>query len=207
MKLFHKLRALFQRHPILIVSAVLNRIPLRPIQFQYFQRFELNGYPRPPQRRTGSTPARPADSGDLELLVRCQDKRATFERRFAAGEHCLVSIVDGSVVGYEWFTAKGRHTEERFGYTIPIPGDALYAYDAYTSEALRGRGIWSQITLAAAELMRSERRNRLIAHIDFGNDTSMAAHVKVGYHPIGWYLFVNVCGIRFLRQTRGANAS
>jgi L-amino acid N-acyltransferase YncA len=108
------------------------------------------------------------------------------------------------VVAYEWFSAKSQQTEERYGYTIPIPGDALYSYDAYTAEAFRGRGLWRQIIAGAAELMKREQRNRLIAHVDFGNDVSMTAHAKVGFRPIGRYLFLNVFGARVLKQTWSA---
>jgi L-malate glycosyltransferase len=203
MRFFNKLRDIPRRHPVSLLASVFNRIPFRPVQILYFQRYELNGSP-PARRQTGSAPTRLADRRDLEALVRCQDKRAIFEQRFAAGEHCIVATVDGSVVAYEWFSAKSEQTEERYGYTIPIPGDALYSYDAYTSESFRGRGIWKQIIAGAAELMKGEQRNRLIAHIDFGNDISMTAHAKVGFRPIGRYLFLNVFGARLLKQTWSA---
>ncbi len=190
-----------------IVRAALNRTPFHLIRVAYFQRFELNGYPRAAQRQVESMSTRPADARDLEGLVRCLDKRSTYERRFEAGEHCVVAIADEAVVGYEWFSAKGLLFEERYHYPITIPGDALYAYDAFTSEAFRGRGVWSQILVAATELMRNERRSRLISHIDYGNETSMVAHTKVGFRPAGWYLFVNVCGLRVLKRLRSVHRS
>ena len=106
------------------------------------------------------------------------------------------------MVAYEWFSAKDHQIEERFGYTITIPKDAIYAYDAYTSEAFRGRGIWSEIIAEALVLMREEQRSRLISHVDYGNDVSMTAHMKVGFRPVQRYLYVSVFGLRFLKQMR-----
>jgi L-amino acid N-acyltransferase YncA len=200
MKLFQKLRSLWGMGPVAILHTVLDRVPFQPIQFAIYRRYEFPGYPDPPRQPAETMSTRPADPSDLERLVRCLDKRSIYERRFQAGEHCLVAVVDDAIVGYEWFSTKNRLYEERYRYPITPPADALYAYDAFTSEAHRGRGVWSQILLAATELMKRERRSRLISHIDYGNEGSMAAHAKVGFRPGGWYLFVYVFGLQILKQ-------
>jgi L-amino acid N-acyltransferase YncA len=189
------------RRPLLVLHAALERIPFRPIHVACYQRFEMDVCPREGEGK--GTSVRSADARDLESLVRCLDKRRTYERRFAAGEYCLIAIVGASVVGYEWFSAKSHQVEERYGYTITIPGDALYSYDAYTSVEYRGHGIWRQILIGASELMKKEGRNRLIAHVDYGNDGSMRAHEKVGFRSSGWFLFVSAFGVGFLRRLPG----
>jgi len=129
-----RLRDLWREHPIVLLSAMLYRIPFRPIRIHFFRRLELQDPPAPSRHAEPPT-ARRADPSDMSLLVRCFDKRAIFERRFASGETCLVAMADGAVIGYEWFSAKRRQVEERYGYPFTIPEDALYSYDAYTSES------------------------------------------------------------------------
>ncbi|TMQ50447.1 MAG: hypothetical protein E6K71_02540 [Candidatus Eisenbacteria bacterium] len=200
MNAVRKLQALLRRHPMALVEAVLHRIPFRPIRAEYFERFELRGAFPP---LATALEVRLADTRDVEPLVRCRGKSSNFESRFAAGEHCVVAIVDGSIAGYEWFSEKERHVEERFGYAFPIQDDALYAYDAYTSEAFRGRGVWRQVIAGAAGLLKARGRTRLLSHVDFGNDTSMTAHVKVGFRPVGRFVFLDVLGWKTLRQLSG----
>jgi GNAT superfamily N-acetyltransferase len=194
-----RLRDLWREHPIVFVSAVLYRIPFHPIRVVYFRRLELRGSPEAPVR--AETTTRLADRSDLNLLVRCFDKRETFERRFASGESCLIALADGAVVGYEWFSTKRRQVEERYGYPFDIPGDALYSYDAYTSESHRDRGVWRQIMVAAAAMRAREGKERIVAHVEYGNPGSYAAHLRVGFRPIERYLFLSVLGLRFLWRT------
>ncbi len=196
-----KLRALLQRHPMALVEAVLHRIPFRPIRAEYFERLELREPPTP--LAEGEIQVRAADLRDVDLLVRCRGRNSNFDSRFREGEHCLVATVDGAIVGYEWFSSKDRHTEERFRYSFPIPSDAIYAYDAYTSETHRGRGVWRGIIAGSAELLRRGRRRRVVSHVDFGNDTSMTAHAKVGFRPIGRFLYLDLLGWKTLRQLSG----
>jgi GNAT superfamily N-acetyltransferase len=200
MNFLRRLGALWRDHPIVLLSAALYRIPFHPIRLSYFRRLELT--PRSDQGTAiRSTPVRPADVRDLDLLARCFDKRPTFERRFASGEICLVVVADGAIVGYEWFSTKKEHVEERYGYRFPIPGDALYSYDAFTSESHRNRGIWRQVMDAAGAVMERQGKRRIIAHVEYGNPGSYAAHLQVGFRPIERYLYGSILGLGFLART------
>jgi GNAT superfamily N-acetyltransferase len=192
-----RLRDLWREHPLVFASAVLYRIPFHPILLVYFRRLELPGPPEPSRRTPEPITLRRADEGDLELLVRCFDKRETFQRRFASGETCLAALEDGAIVGYEWFSTKPHLVEERYGYPFDVPGDAVYSYDAYTAESHRDRGIWRRIMSEAVARMAREGRGRILAHVEYGNPGSYAAHLRVGFRPIERYIL----GIRFLRRT------
>ena len=196
-----KLRDLWREHPLVFVSAVLYRIPFHPILLVYFRRLELLDPPGPSRRPPGTLAIRAAGEEDLDLLVRCFDKRETFARRFASGETCLAAVEGGAVVGYEWFSTKTRLVEERYGYPFDIPGDALYSYDAFTAESHRDRGIWRRIMIEASALMAREGKKRIVAHVEYGNPGSYAAHLRVVFRPFERYLFVSVLGLRLLRRT------
>jgi hypothetical protein len=63
--------------------------------------------------------------------VECKATREAFLKRFQSNDHCVIAVVDGRVVGYEWFCDKPAHVEERYSYEIEIPRSSIYAYDAY----------------------------------------------------------------------------
>lgn len=208
MRLLERLAERWREHPLVFLGAVLHRIPFHPIRLVYFQRVALEGEPAPPTRGHAAIPIRRADRGDLERLVQCIDKRALFEERFDSGEACLVGEEGGRIVGYEWFSSKERLVEERYRYRFAIPSDALYAYDAYTAESHRERGVWRQIIAATSTLKTPERR-RIVAHVEYGNPGSIVAHRRVGFRPIERYLFLSVLGLKLLARTwvaPGANA-
>lgn len=201
MSVLGKLRDLWRQHPLVFLGAVLYRIPFHPIVIVYFRRLELKGPPEPSRRPPEPLTVREAGAGDLDLLVRCFDKRGTFQRRFDAGETCLAAVEDGAVVGYEWFSTKPRLVEERYGYPFDVPGDALYSYDAYTSESHRDRGVWRRIMNEAGAVMARKGKERIVAHVEYGNPGSYAAHLRVGFRPIERYLFVSLLGIRLFGRT------
>ena len=196
-----RLRELWSEHPITLVGAILHRIPLHPIRIVYFRRLELHRVAPATRTPDEAIVVAPAGREDLDLLVRCFDKRAIFEKRFEAGEICLAARADGGIVGYEWFSTKSPQVEERYGYTFDLPSDALYAYDAYTSESHRGRGVWREVMIAAEALMAREGKRRVLAHVEYGNPVSYRAHLKVGYRPIERYLFASALGLKLLART------
>lgn len=134
---------------------------------------------------------------DIEKLVRCQNKRDIFLRRFKSGEHCLLAIVNGQVVGYEWFCVGPKHIEERYGYEIAIPADVMYAYDAYVLPDYRNRGIWSQLLFACSELMNENNKKSIMSFVDYGNDVSFNVHKSFGFSQVKSIFFINILGLKF----------
>lgn len=197
MKLFSRLRALWQRHPFLILRALLQRLPGQPLRLESFQRYQRNGAPLT-DGCTADATVRVATSEDLDGLVACRDKRNTFIKRFACNDICLVASNEGQIVGYEWFSTRSEQIEERYGYAIPIPPDAIYAYDAYVAESARGQGVWTRIMAATGLLLKTSARQKLIAHIDLGNLESVAAHARLGFRPVRAYLYLRILGRSFL---------
>ena len=196
-----RLRELWREHPVTLVGAILHRIPFHPVRIVYFRRLELRHVAPATRTPDESIVVAPAGREDLDLLVRCADKREIFEKRFAAGEICLAARADGCIAGYEWFSTKSPQVEERYGYAFDLPSDALYAYDAYTSESHRERGVWRQVMIAAEALMAREGKRRVLAHVEYGNPVSYRAHLRVGYRPVERYLFTSVLGLKHLTRT------
>ncbi len=194
---FGRLHALWRRDPFLVVRALLQRLPGEPLRLESFRRYQRYGAP-PSDGRTAATVVRVATPDDLDGLVACCDKRSTFIKRFNGNDTCLVASNEGQIVGYEWFSTKPEQIEERYGYVIPIPSDAMYAYDAFVAESARERGIWTRIMAATGPLLKTSARQKLIAHIDIGNLESIAAHARLGFCPVRSYLYLRIFGRSFL---------
>lgn len=198
MNVFGRLRDLWRRHPFLVLSAILQRIPGQPVRVEIFRRYQHDGAPGVVRDRPSNLTVHRATPGDLDGLVACCSKRGFFTKRFADNDTCLIARRDGRIVGYEWFSTKPQQVEERFGYIIPIPANVLYAYDAYVTESARGQGVWSHIMAAAGPLMRKSGRQGLIAHIDLGNRESIGAHIRMGFYPVRSYVYLRVFGFSFV---------
>lgn len=196
-----RIKRFLGRPPFLILQAVLQRIPFRPIQIARFEVLRLEaGAKRPAVRDNGENVIREASRCDMESLVRCLDKRDIYARRFAAGDSCIVSVMQGRIIGYEWLCASKHHIEEQSGYKLPIPGDALYAYDAYVRPEYRRSGIWVRVQEQITRRLEKWGRKSIIAMVEYGNDVSRKAHLTYGYSPIKRVWYMRVLSLKLSRE-------
>lgn len=137
---------------------------------------------------------------DIKELVCCQNKEDIFLKRFKSGDYCLLAVVDGKVVGYEWFCTGSKHIEERYGFKITIPENALYAYDAFISPDYRKKGIWSQLISASSDIMCSKGKDIIISLVEYGNEASMNAHTRFSFYPVQRVLYFNICGLKHFKE-------
>lgn len=186
-----RVKRLVDRPLFLVLQSVLQRIPFQPIQFAHFEVLRLEaGTRQPAVCDNGENLLREATPRDIEGLVRCLDKRDVYARRFAAGDSCIVCIMEGRIIGYEWLCANTYHIEEQSGYKLPIPDDALYAYDAYVSPEYRRSGIWLRVQEDIRRRLEQWGRKSIMAMVEYGNNVSRKAHRSYGYSPVQivWYM-------------------
>ena len=125
---------------------------------------------------------REAIPADIDRMAECGNFPERLSERFAAHEHCAVGISGDKVVGYQWFCDKSLRIEERYGYTVEIPSDAVYGYDAFVLPHHRRAKVWTQFhTQYLKGLLGSLGRNRVIVMVDQNNNVSMKAHLSLGY--------------------------
>jgi hypothetical protein len=122
-----------------------------------------------------------ATPDDLEVLCTCLNKRKAFKQRFKIGDHCLIAFEQDTVAAYEWFSTNHFHHEQKNHYTISIPKNAIYAYDAYTCPNYRMQGIWPAFRQKLCELQEKTERNTVIAFLEYGNTKTMCTHFRYGY--------------------------
>ncbi len=65
-------------------------------------------------------------------------------RRFERGDACFGVWIDGALVHYSWVQTSGTHTISSAGIEVSIGDGDLWIYNCRTSEAHRGRGIYTR---------------------------------------------------------------
>jgi hypothetical protein len=206
-----KYRWLRSRPFLLNVRSVLHRIPFKPLEINCLYFLEYVGIP--PSHSTflrGRAEIRRGTLEDLDGLTQCQDKRRTFLSRFEANDHCAVAVIDGRIVGYQWFCARPRYVEERYACPIEIPPDAIYEYDIYIVPEHRLGGLWFKFhCLYLRELMERLQRKRVIGMVDFGMRLAMNTHLRFGFTLARRVVVIQIFGksIRIGKDIRGDRAS
>lgn len=174
-----RIKNLVKQPPFLIVKDLLNRIPGRPFRIARFFLLSLSAPATIAVRGFGVV--REGTHADVAGMCLLEDKRELFNNRFNEGESCVVAVHAGLIVGYEWFSDKAFHLEERFKYRLEIPKDSIYAYDAFIKREYRLRGIWVLFQKYILDQLRILGRKRIITMVDYGNDASLKAHLRFGY--------------------------
>jgi len=123
-------------------------------------------------------------------------------KRFISGDYCLVAIANGRIVGYEWFSSRNQHIEDRYHYKLVIPPYAVCAYDAYILEEYRLTGIWVKFKVCLAELMNELGKRLVITMIDYGNEASIRAHLRYGFRRVKSVFFLRILGLRMFRERK-----
>jgi hypothetical protein len=195
------------RSPFILCRIVLDKATGQTIQIGKFHLLEFKGLPNIPETR-GSGMVRRGLVSDIEEMARLDtyQKQNIFRDRFSLGDDCVVADVNGKIVGYEWFSCRPCHREQRYQYRIPIPEDAWYAYDAFIKREYRLRGIWLKFKKYLGELMKESGRRRIITLIDADNTPSLNTHRRFGFILSKSVFFVKFGNKRYFRETRTFSA-
>ncbi len=198
-RLMSRIRNLRKDPPFIIFQTILDKATLRSLQISRSFFLLYNGIPTVKNLR-GPGEVRKGTSADIDGLAALENKRDIFSRRFSTKEHCMVAVINGEIVGYEWFTDKPYHLEERYSYRINIPADSIYAYDAYILTRYRMCGFWLKFKGHMAGSMKDLRRYRIITMIDYENSLSMNTHLRFGFTPFKRIFVIRILGKSFFRE-------
>ena len=209
--LVSRVRVLRRRPLLLNVRSLLQRIPFKPLDVNCLYFLEYVGIPpEHPGALRGRAEVRRATLEDLEGLTRCQDKRLEFLNRFQANDQCAVAVLDGRIVGYQWFCDRAVYVEERYSCPIEVPADAVYEYDIFILPEHRLAGLWFKFhCLYLSQLMRQRQRQRIIGMVDYGMRLSMNTHLRFGFTLFRRVVVIQIFGksICVGRSIRGDRAS
>ncbi|HEY2434193.1 MAG TPA: GNAT family N-acetyltransferase [Vicinamibacterales bacterium] len=108
--------------------------------------------------------------------------RGRWQARLAAGDECLIAADHGEIVGYNWFATRPLFEMDECRFVVGIPDSGAYSYDVYVRESHRRLGVWRLLQVHLLEaILRPRGRTILLSAIEYGNDRSVAAHLRVGY--------------------------
>lgn len=165
-----------------LVQKILRRVPFVKLDVNCLNCLEYYPIERNVTTTDDAILVRAAIPTDRDGMVECGNFPERLPERFAANEHCAIGISGGKVIGYQWFCDKPFRTEERYGYIVEIPSDAVYGYDAFVVPNHRRSKVWTQFhTQYLGCLLASLGRNRVIVMVDQNNNVSMKAHLGLGY--------------------------
>lgn len=198
----------FRSLPLLTkIQLVLRRIPFQPVEVSRFFVLCLDAFPERFTSRRGGV-LRLATKGDIPRLCLLENKPELFAEWLDRGEHCVVALADDEIIGFAWFSSAEFHIEDRSRFSLPIPADAIYCFDAFIKEDYRLRGIWVQLQWFIKQWMDTVGKTRIMTMVDFGNDLSIKTHVRFGYKVTQDVLGLAVLGRHwFWRRSVGQQAN
>jgi hypothetical protein len=209
--LVDRLRLLRRRPLLLNVRSLLQRIPFKPLDINCLYFLEYLGIPpEHPGSLRGRAEVRRGTLEDLDGLTQCQDKRLAFLNRFKANDECAVAVLDGRIVGYQWFSDRPLYVEERYSCPIEVPRDAVYEYDIFILPEHRLAGLWFKFhCLYLRDLMGRRQRQKVIGMVDYGMRLSMNTHLRFGFTLFRRVVVIRIFGksICVGRPIRGDRAS
>ena len=170
-----------------ILQALFEKITFCPIKINLFYILIYEGIPFVSRER-GPGEIKKGTIDDVESMCKLVNKKYKYINRFKFGDNCVLGIIDGNIIGFEWYSTHPYHKEERTGYRIKIPNDSIYLYDAYIHEKYRIRGLWLKFKSYLAEIMRKTGKKRIITIIDFNNDLSIRTHERLGFKKFKFVL-------------------
>jgi hypothetical protein len=201
-----------RRRPLLLnLRSLLQLIPFKPLDVNCLYFLEHAGVPAEhPGVFRGRANIRTGTLEDLEGLTQCQDRRLEFLNRFAANDLCAVAVLDGRIVGYQWFCVRPLYREERYSCAIEVPPDAVYEYDIFILPEHRLTGLWFKFHCGyLRELMGRLHRRRVIGIVDYGEHLAMNTHLRFGFTLFRRAVIVKILGrsICLAGALRGDRAS
>jgi GNAT superfamily N-acetyltransferase len=115
-------------------------------------------------------------------------------QRFREGQACAVARAGTDVVAYCWLTGAPVAVAEIDRLLIPGP-DEVYLYEAFTSPAWRGRGLFQALLLRLQHFARARGRRRALIFVLASNVPSWRAIEGAGFRMFQAVTKVEVLGL------------
>lgn len=129
---------------------------------------------------------------DADNMAILEDKKDIFLKRFNNNENCIVATHTDKIIGYEWFSDKPIHVEERFYYPLDVPEGCIYSYDAFIQKEYRLSGVWLKFKKLLQEYMQVHQKKCILTLIDYDNSLSMSTHVRFGFTTYKYVVAIKI---------------
>lgn len=190
------------------VSDVLNERPpwLVHASKSYVLSRSIDGAP---QFRTHKKAiVRVAEMDDLQAIAHCAGKpESKIQDRFTRGEICFVTVVAGSIVGYEWLATAATFDEPGQGVSYVCDAKTAWLYDGFVLPEFRLKGLWLNLQYCILAYLQKTSKKRIACSIDFDNIGSIKTHLRFGFEVTHQVVSLTILGlavrwVTYLRSDR-----
>jgi hypothetical protein len=121
------------------------------------------------------------DLGQMQKIMYAG--RTNLKKRFFRGDRCFAVLNGCAIVSYFWVLFSQR---EMFNFRIKInlQANQAWMYDAITIKEARGKGLYPNIILKIAEVLKSQGIEELFVDSNVSNRASIRGIKKVGCRKI-----------------------
>ncbi len=135
---------------------------------------------------------RPVTPPDARRLAHFLPPRETLRRLGHGDLGTLAEDAQGRAVGCAWIAARAMPAPEHIIAVHPGPGEA-YGYGLIVDPGMRRRGVGRAMLAAGRTRIRARGIDRVVTHVEFANDASLALQRSTGSRARRW-----MCAIVFL---------
>jgi hypothetical protein len=127
---------------------------------------------------------RPEDSSAYARFRGRSVDEVPVARRLQEGHVCIAVWLGDEIVSAGWVAFGSVHVDE-IGRALQLAPDEAYAYDSYTIESLRGRGLAAVRARWSGEYLQERGYSWTVAWISPQNRPAFAPTRKLGYDTLG----------------------
>lgn len=153
-----------------------------------------------PPARAPRVSVRPLSGTDVAAyrVLRPDAPEGELERRLGYGDRCLAAWRDGRLVGVYWLGLREAPVPY-LGLSVPLVGNAWFAYDVYVAAQERGRGIHNVLRLEAVRHSRAAGATALLSAVLPENRGGRGLTKRS--RPLGTLLSIRLGPLRLARST------
>ncbi len=192
-------RRLKSKTSLELVQAVFIRFTAKFIYLDCLLLLELSQLPVFSDRLIrGRGQVREAVAGDIHGMSLCEGKPPhLFKERFERGDFAVVGLIDGKVVGYEWFSIRDYYYDEHYHFGFNLEPGHVFAYDGYISVEYRVTGFYPKFKQFLAQKMVEMNLTTVVCLVDVNNRVAKNTCLRSGFKHIATYWVVKLAGYRF----------
>ena len=115
--------------------------------------------------------------------------------RFHKGDKCLLSLYQGTIIGYVWIM-RGRMERSSSQY-IDLPDHRVYLYNGFVLEEFRGKRVLNSMDSFLIHRFKKEHKRTLITVVARDNISSIKARERMGFKRVGHITVIGLLGYQY----------
>ncbi len=197
-------RRLKSKTSLEILQAFLHRFTFKFIYLDCLLMLELSKLPVFSDRLIrGRGVVRSATAEDINEMSLCEGKPPhVFKERFERGDFAVVGLIDGQLVGYEWFSTRDYFYDEHFQFGFDMEPGQVLIYDGFINAEYRLTGFFPKFYQFLARKMVEMNLTTVISLVDVNNRLAKNTSFRSGFKHVATYWIVKLGKHRFTHKSQ-----